>query len=130
MRDTYIYIAAKFSHRQKLLTLLPRLDGAGFIVTSRWITDDDVDFGAIRTANEHIEIADRDIEDISRADFVVLDTQGGLSEGGGGGREFEAGVGLAEHGFFWRVGPAWSCFHYKAERTFKDFEEMIRHGRK
>jgi len=109
--------------------LLPRLESAGYSVTSRWITDEDEDFGSIRTIEDHLEIVDRDIEDIRRADFVVLNTQGALSAGGGGGREFEAGLGLLQHGLFWRVGPAWSCFHYRAEKTFKSFGEMIRYGK-
>ncbi len=121
-----IYIASNFGRRKVLRdTLLPSLSRVGVHVTSSWISDDELDFHEIKDHKYHYAIAMRDLRDILESEVVVLDAVLPLNHGAGGGREFEAGFGLAKHGQFWLVGARRSPFHYKAELVWPTWQKFI-----
>lgn len=120
-----IYIASKFSRKDYFAGMIDSLADRGFEVTSSWLTEDKHDFEALRPT-ELRKIAERDIDDIANAEVVILDTVEELRQGAGGGREFEAGIGLRIHGEFWIVGPARNPFHFSASRRFKSWEEFLK----
>ena len=119
-----IYIAAKFSQRTFLRTLLPRLEKELFVITSSWITEDESDFHEMKSGDLYI-VGRRDIVDIVCSDAVVQDTLEELIQGAGGGREWEAGYGAGLGKRYWRVGPARNPFHYSAARVYKSWEDVI-----
>lgn len=121
------YIAAKFSQRKQLREIALRLQPQ-IIVTSQWVYETEGDFHEL-AAQSLIEVAKRDIADIRSSDVVILDTTLPLSEGGGGGREFEAGYGAGIGLKVWRVGPARNPFHFNSyfsvQAHFDTWEELI-----
>lgn len=121
----HVYIAAKFSHRKILRELIPRLRAIGIEVTSRWIVEDEQDF--LYLPNEALDLlAQRDIEDIESAEVVILDTTEPLAVNAGAGREWEAGLGFAQHGIFWRVGPRRNVFHGLASSEWESWEDFLK----
>lgn len=121
-----IYIAGKFRNRKQYQVIARELIQYQIAVTSRWIWEDDEDFTAL-TPRKRAESGQRDIADINMADTLILDLLDELSEGSGGGREFEAGIGWARGKDIWRVGPSRSIFHEDVARTFSNWEEFLRY---
>lgn len=119
------YIAAKFSQRKQLREIALRLQPQ-IVVVSSWVYEDESDFHELKH-DDLFTIAIRDEQDLMHSDAVILDTTLPLSEGGGGGREWEAGCGRGMGRPLWRVGPARNPFHLLAlpGAVFDTWEELI-----
>lgn len=118
------YIAAKFSQRAALREVAQRLLPVGIAVNARWIWEDEKDFHELVEADA-IDLAARDIEDISTSNILIIDTTEPLSHDGGGGREFEMGYAISDGKDIWRVGPVKNVFHFMVARHFMNWEELI-----
>lgn len=116
-RQLTAYIAASWTQREKLRGIRRQLQALGIRVTSQWIDTsygyDDGDFP--REAN-------RDMADVRRADFLILDTQDKDSRGG---RDWEAGyaVGLGKR--IVRCGPVITPFHTHVNLGFADWPALL-----
>lgn len=94
-----IYIAGHWPARSRLRTVAEQMQTEGHEVTSTWLWVDE--------ATER-ENAVRDLADISRADYFVIDTQ---DESKTGGREVELGYAYAKGKGVFRIGPPRNIFH-------------------
>jgi nucleoside 2-deoxyribosyltransferase len=109
-----VYLAARFSRANELLTYKADLERHGIEVTSRWLlgghewagTDDDALPLAI---GEHF--AQEDLEDLIRADVVVCFTEAPRSGPSRGGRHVEYGYALAMNKEILVVGHRENVFY-------------------
>jgi hypothetical protein len=121
-----IYIGAKWSQREEMRKIRQELFRLGHEVVGTWIDEGDSnDFE--NNAVLQPRIAQRDVTQISIAELFILDTQNPLSEGSGGGREFEYGFafGQFQHKICWRVGPVRNPFHHLVNDAFDNWSELI-----
>jgi hypothetical protein len=83
-----VYLAARFSRRAELNEYREELEGLGVKVTSRWLTDPTPDL----TDEAWRELATKDVDDVRRADGLVLFAD--AAGAGGGGRHVEFGIAM------------------------------------
>ena len=121
-----IYIGGKLSDRSRLHEVRRLIWETGHEVVSTWI-DEGGDYAVGFGGKLATKIALRDMCQISSADLFIIDTISPLTEGGGGGREFEFGFasGQFQHKQLWRVGPVNSSFHTFVDKSFSNWEEAI-----
>ncbi len=114
------YIASFFDTRARLLPVRETLSRLGLEVTSRWLDEP----SGVTTAAEFKKCAYRDIEDIKRARFLIIDT---LDVTPRGGREVELGYALAWGKPIMLVGPKRNVFHELAGKHFLTWDEALTH---
>lgn len=100
-----VYLSARFERRDELNGYRSELEAAGVEVTSRWLTDPTPEL----TDEAWRLLATKDVEDIRRADGLVLFAEPGRP--GGGGRHVEFGVALGLEKRMVVVGEAENLFH-------------------
>jgi len=122
------YIASRFSRRSFLREVRTALVWMGHEVTSTWL-DEDLDFNEL-TEKQKRAVATRDEHQIRESDVVLLDCEEPLSEGSGGGREYEAGFGKGSGLCLVRIGPAYNPFHSNADLRFRDWNHFIDYTQK
>lgn len=85
-----LYLAARMSRLPELARYRKELEGMGYEVTSRWLNNEE-------DGLTFADIADLDLDDVRRADAIVLFTQEAGSANVGGNR-------LIEFGYAWALG--------------------------
>ena len=124
-----IYLAATYTRLTEMQEYARRLRAAGHSILSRWI------YGGHETHDiagdtEKARFAREDLEDLDRADAVLIFTEftGALSSGG---RHVEFGYALAKGKRAIIVGERENLFHYApgAEQV-ENFEEALKLLRK
>lgn len=117
-----VYIASFFDTRERLLPIAEQLNGMGYYVTSRWLTEAPTIKVEDCTEEYFAECAVRDVQDVSRAAFLIVDT---LEITPRGGREVEYGIALAQGKPLVVVGPKRNVFHRLAAKHFDYWEDAI-----
>lgn len=121
-----IYIAGKYTAKDRLARHRETLRNMGFDVTSSWMDE-------VYESDQDSRITDlvrrrnamRDFEEVMDSDIFILDTAD-ISETGG--REVELGLALVESPdtrVCCRVGPYRNVFHTLVDHVFSDWEELI-----
>lgn len=112
-----VYIAAPYAARKQALAYAQDLCGLGFDVTSSWVNEDhEIGPGTTGAApalsdDEAGRHAATDLDDVDRADVLVLLTAGSEGAEDGGGRHVATGYALAEGKWVVVVGEAENIFH-------------------
>ena len=114
-RRLRVYIAGAWVDMPRLREMRDEMTKLGFIVTSRWMDQVGRDYSA--TVPEFVKEANKDLEDIDKADFLIVDTFGETR----GGREWESGYAHGRGKRLLRVGPIRNPFHTKAALAFDDW---------
>jgi nucleoside 2-deoxyribosyltransferase len=111
-----IYLAARFSRLTEVDAHRGVLEAAGFEIVSRWHSEQkgQPTDGAMRnhSAEENAEFAERDLEDVRRADALVLFTESPESRWPRGARHVEYGAALAWGKKLILIGPRENVFHW------------------
>lgn len=140
-----IYLAARYSRREELLTYREELQSIGHEVTSRWLNgshqisdegtpigDDGeslVEFGETEKAGQlRQHFAIEDLQDVKDADLLIAFTEPPRSTASRGGRHVELGYALALGKIVATVGPRENVFCWLPEvRAYSSWHELILH---
>lgn len=107
MKPVSIYIAAPFQLRAEAQSIMQQLEREGFEVTSRWLRVDDM---------ADTDVAARmDLDDVDRADALVLLNLESWRTAGTGGRHAEFGYAFAKGKTLFVVGVRTNVFHYLSD---------------
>ena len=115
-----IYIAGKYLAQARLRAERERLRVMGYLCDSHWL--DQVEQGYAITTERALEEAARDLHQVQRADWIILDTQDPSDTGG---REVELGIALGGGKWFIRIGPVRNIFHHLANEVFESWDEFF-----
>ena len=124
-----IYLAARFSEKEKMKAIRQYLQAYDCNVTSHWL---DEEFPPNTTLDQvpndfKVKTAQQDLEDIKIADLVILFTVDPTIPTVRGGRHFESGYAVGKGKPLWVVGPRENIFHWLPEvRQFNFLEDCIR----
>ena len=113
------YITGAWVDVDRIVAARTLMESAGWEVTSQWI-DFALTRGYTAPGDEMVVEAQRDYDDITRANIVIVDT---LSDKTKGGREWEGGYAAGRGRLVYVVGPARTPFHYAVTRRFESWEE-------
>ena len=123
-----IYIAGRYSRRDELKRRARMLEAMGIEVTSRWLNEKeplDGDMGH-KPAEWYRETAIADLEDIDRADGILLfseDPKVGVPRGG---RQVEFGYAIGTNKALHVIGPWENIFHYlPAVKHYDDIFDFV-----
>ena len=98
MKRRCVYLAARLSRRDELLTYATDLNARGHVVTARWVThnkDDESTTTVEYQSAQARQWAIEDLEDVRASDLFVHFTDPRGSRQRGGGRFVEHGYALA-----------------------------------
>ena len=138
-----IYIAASFRRVEEANHVAARLRALGMVVTSRWLNGSHQVHGS--KAAEAVEgempeiplaegrlFANDDVEDISKADVLVVLTDRPYSTQSRGGHHVETGLALGMGKLVIIFGPRENAFHCLSQirqvRTLGDLVEVLLKG--
>ena len=124
-----IYLASAYQRRDRLREYAADLQQLGWHVTSTWLSTTaplDVKIGSI-SATESAFLAQRDIEDIKRADIFLTFTESESGRYPSGGRHVEFGMAMALHKPILIVGPKENVFHtlISCGRRFRAWGDLL-----
>ena len=105
---TFFYLASRFERQAELRELARLMTWEGYVITSRWLEAGGLSIG--RTPAEAAACADKDAEDVYRAEALVLFTDDNPVSRGGS--NVELGMALAWRRRCYVVGPRVNVFHY------------------
>ena len=131
-----IYLAARYSRRSEIQKYKNDLEDKGFIVTSTWlneaITEEEKDIvNKSEEAHDSIPIdarilAETDVNDVIRADTLILFSETPVSKYARGGRHVEFGIALASDKKIIVVGPRENIFHtLENVEHFYDWDDKV-----
>jgi hypothetical protein len=109
-----VYIAGRYSRRDELKDLSLKLEAMGIGVTSRWLNEKEPLEGGMdsKPGEWYRETAIVDLEDIDRADGILLfseDPKVGIPRGG---RQVEFGYAIGTGKQLHIIGPFENIFHF------------------
>lgn len=120
-----IYIAGKFSSRQRLRPWRWKLLADGYPVLSRWMVDDADPSSENDSLGDNLEqcqsMAGRDQGELLNAQLFIIDT---LDISQTGGREVELGYAMGLGIVTVRVGPIRNVFHTVVDQAFSTWEDL------
>ena len=123
-----VYLAAQYPRRDELRLYADYLRQHGMEVTSRWLEERsplDTQMGD-DPEERYKELAAYDLEDIDRADALVLFSENPLVGVPRGGRHFEHGYAIGTGKPAYIVGPKENVFHYIGRNYhFETFEKFV-----
>lgn len=114
-----VYVAGKFTARERLRPVKAALLARGIPVTSTWI---EADADSQPFEERALTEARRDLAEVRMATLMIIDT---LDESNTGGREVELGGMLILGKEVWRVGPPRNIFHYMIRNTYTTWDELF-----
>ena len=118
-----IYVAGKYTSKDRLAVIRQRLRQMGLVVTSSWLDEIyESDHDGRVTDDIRKENAMRDFVEVRLADTFLLDT---FDESATGGREVELGMALTRGITCFRVGPYRNVFHTLVDNSFDSWDECI-----
>jgi nucleoside 2-deoxyribosyltransferase len=124
-----IYLASRYERREELCIYKTILESFGYISTSRWLLGN---HGMLKgvdpesSAKKNAQFAKEDLEDINKADFVLLFTDPPKTILKGGGMFVELGYAVARYIPVIIVGPRENVFCYLPEITvFNSWDEFL-----
>lgn len=119
MKNDKVYIAAPYPMRDAAITLMQRLETQGVEVTSRWLKAPDT------LSDAH---AQKDLQDVARADVLLAFNPDGWTDRGTGGRHVELGYALALGKPILLVGERSNIFHHLSTvKVVDDTEDITKH---
>lgn len=107
-----VYLAARYSRRDELLSLIPKLKKQGIQVTSSWLRSTGTGKLPDRTAKENRKHAIKDFKDIERAHAVMMFSEDPGTPTPRGGRHVELGYALGLGKLVIVIGPHENVFHF------------------
>ena len=114
-----IYLAAKYSQMKEMQEVAKKLILAGHEITSQWV------WGKEGTV-EQPEAAHMDVDDVLRAECVLLFTQPYGTSNKGGGRHFEFGLGYGSGKICCFIGEKETIFQHLSDALqYKSLDEFI-----
>lgn len=117
-----IYIAGKYTSKERLRTCRDAIRLMGYEVSSSWM---DTEYPETSSPEIMCTEAKRDILEVADTDYFILDT---LDESITGGREVELGVALTIGASILHVGPKRNVFHYlPMVQHFEDWDAVTAH---
>lgn len=120
---TPTYLAGRVTARRRLRRVKRELVKLGYAVSSTWLTVAK-DYGDPACTALHMELeARRDVEEVSAASFMFIDT---IDESTTGGRSVELGLHIARGRPFVRVGPVRNIFDAMAVRSYRGWRSCLR----
>lgn len=114
-----IYIAGKYTAKERLKQNRDALRTLGFSVSSTWM---DTDFPEVIDDEQMIIEGERDVAEVTNASLLILDT---FDESATGGREVELGIALAKDTMIYQVGPKRNIFHWLVDMHFESWDELV-----
>jgi len=116
-----VYIAGKYTAKDRLKVERDRIRALGFECPSTWMDETHTDY----TASEElmVENAKRDLEEVGEADWLIIDTQDMSNTGG---REVELGYAFSIGIHVSLVGPKRNIFHALITDCVKDWDALFR----
>lgn len=124
-----IYLAAQYSWRNIIKGYAKQLEDCGHEVTSTWLQErKGLSTELTELSNRFLrEHAKADLEDIIKADCVVLFSVGPTELTKRGGRHVEFGLGYALNKRMVVCGPKENIFHYLDDVVcFNTFEDLLK----
>lgn len=117
-----IYVAGSFGDQKPLRDEAHKLWSLGHEVVSSWLSE---------TAPNPLlsgpafmrKLAIKDIAEVSKADLIIMDNRQ-IS----GGKNCEWGIAVDQHQskVLWLIGEPNTVFHYLADRTFADWDAVLK----
>lgn len=125
-----IYLAARYSRREELLTYRADLEAMGHTVTSRWLNGShqisDEGLSAEGTREERERFALEDWNDLYDASHCIVFTEEPCGSNSRGGRHVEAGAALAWRKQLTVVGPLENVFYCLGDvEHFDDWAALL-----
>jgi nucleoside 2-deoxyribosyltransferase len=121
-----LYLAAQFSRRDELRNYGDELQKIGIDITSGWVYEPSSGEAMGDNAAHTRQIADRDIRDIDRCNWLLLFTNGPETRIVRGAHHFEAGYAYGRGIRVITVGPRDNVFHYlPCIRNFPTWEDAF-----
>jgi nucleoside 2-deoxyribosyltransferase len=129
-----VYIAGPFNTKDQRRQDARVLEEYGVIVTSRWMYETVPHTASIKDLPDayHAETATADLEDIARADALLMfiptdkelvDTP--LRTASRGGRHFEMGYACAKGKPIFVIGPKENVFHFLPDNYIRHFGSLV-----
>lgn len=109
-RPIGVYLASRYDHLSLMQQYKHRLEGAGFVVTSRWVTGAHDAFE--NEEDKRMSFALDDYHDIRAADWFVAFSEHPGTGSSRGGRHTELGLALAWNKRCVVIGPRENVFYY------------------
>jgi hypothetical protein len=119
MKERKIYIAGSWTSRERLRLQAIDIEELGHHIVSSWLIREEKEQENLTAANK-VEYSNQDLDELTEANLMILDTQNGQSPG----KENEFGFALCLARDIWIVGPELSMFHSLANRRFKSWGEV------
>ena len=119
-----VYLASRFQARAEIADVAQVLRDRGIIVTSRWLEEADVNVLDNPDPVACMAIAERDYEDIDRADVVVVFSPKSRHGTGSGGFHWEGGYAKGQGKPVIVCGERENVFHY-SQYTVPDVQALI-----
>lgn len=128
-----IYLAARYSRREEMLTYAKDLENLGHTVISRWITgcheipgkSESIGDRNTYTTEERAHFATEDLQDLLHSSCIIAFTEEENAPSNRGGRHVEFGYAIGKNLELYVVGPKENVFHclpnVKAFNTWQDF---------
>lgn len=109
-----VYLAARYSRKLEIKEKAKELENIGIKVTSRWLEEKADPDSNLNDAPDSLNrtVAIQDIEDIDKADVLILFTEDPEKEYRRGGRHFESGYAYGIDKPIITLGPRENVFHY------------------
>ena len=121
-----IYIASKFSSRNRLIPYRDAIEAMGFEVTSTWMLDDPEPSANFDSLGDNLEesqsMATRDINQVGNCDIFIICTEDPSDTGG---REVELGMAIVTNKTIFRIGPIRNVFHTHPLIIEKTWQELL-----
>ena len=118
-----IYCAASFIEQKRIRAMKENLIQLGHSVLSTWLEEVQRPDGISETQFEH-KMAIKDLQEVSAADCLILDTQSPTKTSG---KMVEFGFAVAKHKLIYVVGtpPAHAIFLSLADESFATWDELF-----
>lgn len=133
-----IYIAGKYTSKERLREQRARLVAEGRDVQATWLDETLAEsfdnssmpppfYGNVATEPQMVANARMDFEEARNAEIFILDT---LDESPTGGREVEFGISLTRGNRCLRIliGPKRNIFHHLVDLHYDDWDDFWRHS--
>ena len=106
-----VYLAASFSRREEIKSLVPKLEGSGFECTSSWLNSPYKDMESCPIDQRH-KAGRTDLCDVLRSDCLILFNDYPSTTGG---RHVETGLAIGKSIPIVLIGERTNIFHYTGD---------------
>jgi hypothetical protein len=123
---TTAYMAGRYGRRRELLAKSWQLGPLGFNISANWLLGEHEAADGNATAEDQMEWAEMDMEDILASDLFIAHTEAPDSVYGRGGRHVELGIAIAMKIPVVLIGPRENVFcHMEQVEQFDTWEGYL-----